>query len=233
MTDYDQTNTYAPNPDWPACRELVEREYRRMLGVKKVIWVPTGIVEDNGTFRGRSPNTSTSPNSTGVQIPHAGVYMLFPTNGHADEFIRFVAPDKIVLAEETLPRSPARTPAEQLLHWLREQNRERLERVYDIISRETTESGEAIQIVRIPMPELTLEVFEPGDGTYDYYAAYDRWEDGSTLPEVMLAVWPASHVNYAPTNDLVLVPRFWRPGRSHESQDNDARRGRLEDLFPT
>jgi Porphyromonas-type peptidyl-arginine deiminase len=37
VTDYDQPNTYAPNPDWPRCKALVENEYRRMLGVKKVI----------------------------------------------------------------------------------------------------------------------------------------------------------------------------------------------------
>ena len=113
-----------------------------------------------------------------------------------------------------------------MLHWLQDQNHERLERVYDIISRETTESGEPIRVVRIPTPELTLEVFLPGDGTYDYYAGYDRWEDGSTLPEVMLGVWPASYVNYVPTNDLVLVPKFWRPGRPLESWLKDDRGAR-------
>ncbi|HEU4390724.1 MAG TPA: agmatine deiminase family protein, partial [Blastocatellia bacterium] len=51
VTDYSQPNTYAPNPDWPACKNLVEAEYLRMLGVKKVIWLPTGIVEDDSTFR--------------------------------------------------------------------------------------------------------------------------------------------------------------------------------------
>ena len=122
--------------------------------------------------------------------PHAGVYTLFTTNGHPDEFLRFVAPDKVVLAEAKPSRAPAGTPVEELLRWLEEQNHARLERVYDIISRETTESGEPIQVVRIPMPELTLDVFQPGDGTYDYFAAYDRWEDGSTLPEVMLASGP-------------------------------------------
>jgi Porphyromonas-type peptidyl-arginine deiminase len=35
VTDYAEWNTYAPNPDWPACRALVEAEYRRMLGVQK------------------------------------------------------------------------------------------------------------------------------------------------------------------------------------------------------
>jgi Porphyromonas-type peptidyl-arginine deiminase len=120
-----------------------------------------------------------------------------------------------------------------LLRWLQEQNDARLERVYDIISRETTESGEPIQVVRIPMPELTFDVLRPGDGLYDYFAAYDRWEDGSTLPEVMLAVWPTSYVNYVPTNDLILVSRFWKPGRALtiKRRDEEAR-DVLKALFP-
>lgn len=233
VTDYDQPNTYAPNPDWPACRILVEKEYRRMLGVRKVIWIPTGVVEDNGTFRGRLATHIHVPSLDGIDIPHTGVYTLFTTNGHPDEVVRFVTPAKVVLAQETLPSGSPSTPVEQLLHWLQEQNHRRLERVYDILSRAKTESGERIQIVRIPMPKLTLDVFRPGDGQYDYFAAYDRWEDGSTLPEAMLAVWPASYVNYAPTNDLVLVPRFWKPGRPRESREKDrAARAVLEHLFP-
>ncbi len=233
VTDYDQPNTYAPNPDWPACKVLVENEYRRMLGVRKVIWVPTGVIEDNGTFRGRLATHIHVPSLNGIDIPHTGVYTLFTTNGHPDEVVRFVAPAKVVLAQETLPNAPAVTPVERLLHWLQEQNHLRLERVYDIISGQTTQSGEPIQVVRIPMPKLTLDVLQAGDGQYDYFAAYDRWEDGSTLPEVMLAVWPASYVNYAPTNDLVLVPRFWKPGRPHESKEKDrAARAVLKDLFP-
>ncbi len=73
VTDYDEPNTYAPSPDWPACRSLVEEEYRRMLGAKKVIWVPTGIVEDNGTFRGPQGKHVHVPSYDGVDIPHAGV----------------------------------------------------------------------------------------------------------------------------------------------------------------
>ena len=195
-----------------------------MLGVRKVIWIPTGVIEDNGTFRGRLATHIHVPSFNGIDIPHTGVYTLFTTNGHPDEVVRFVAPAKVVLAQETLPDAPAMTPVEQLLHWLREQNHQRLERVFDIISAATTESGERIEVVRIPMPELTLDVFQPGDGQYDYFSVYDRWEDGSTLPEVMLAVWPASYVNYAPTNDLVLVPRFWKPGRPTRARRRTARR---------
>ncbi len=233
VTDYSQPNTYAPNPDWPACKALVENEYRRMLGAKKVIWIPTGVIEDNGTFRGALAPHIHVPMLEGIDIPHAGVYTLFTTNGHTDELLRFVAPNRVVLAEETVPRTPVRTPVEKLIRWLQEQNHERLERVYDIISRETTESGEPIRVVRIPTPALTLEVFEPGDGIYDYYAAYDRWEDGSTLPPVMLAVWPTSYVNYVPTNGLVLVSSFWKPGRSLETRKRDEEaRSLLREVFP-
>jgi hypothetical protein len=48
------------------------------------------------------------------------------------------------------------------------------------------------------------------------HAFYDRWEDGSTLPDVMLGVWNASYVNYVPTNGLVIVSKFWRPGLPFE-----------------
>jgi agmatine deiminase len=189
VTDHNQPNTYAPNPDWPACKTLVENEYRRMLGVKKIIWVPTGMIEDTGTFRGALATHIKIPKLNGIDIPHAGVYTMFGVNGHADEFLRFVSPKTVVLARETVSNAPARTPAERLLRWFQEQNHERLEQVYDIISRETTESGEPIRVVRIPTPVPTLDALKAGDGTYDYFAGYDRWEDGSTLPEIMLGVW--------------------------------------------
>jgi len=233
ITDFSQPNTYAPNPDWPACKALVENEYRRMLGVKKIIWVPTGVIEDTGTHRGALATHIRVPKLNSVDIPHAGVYTMFGVNGHADEFLRFVSPNTVVLAQEAIPSVTARTPAERLIQWLQEQNHERLERVYNIISRATTESGESIRVVRIPMPVPTLDTVEPGDGVYDYFANYDRWEDGSTLPGVMMGIWAASYVNYAPTNNLVLVSKFWKPGRSLEiKRRDDEARDVMKGLFP-
>jgi agmatine deiminase len=233
VTDESRPNTYAPNPDWPACKVLVEREYERMLGARKVIWVPTGVIEDRGTFRGPLGTHIHVREFDGVDIPHAGVYTMFGTNGHPDEFLRFVSPDTVVLAQTKRSESPVRTAADALLRWLDEQNHQRLERAYDILSRETTARGERIRIVRIPTPELTFDIIGPGDGTYDYFAGYDRWEDGSTAPPIMFTVWPSSYVNYVPTNDLVLVPRFWKPGRplAVKKKDDEAR-DVLKSLFP-
>ncbi len=233
VTDYSQPNTYAPNPDWAACRALVEQEYERMLGVKKFIWVPTGVIEDNGTFRGALGTHIQVPRFDGVEIPHAGVYTMFTTNGHPDEYLRFVSPTKVVLAQASPRRDDGRSRADELIGWLEEQNHQRLERVYDILSRERTETGEPIEIVRIPTPELTLDVIRPGDGTYDYFIGYDRWEDGSATPEVMLTVWPTSYVNYVPTNDLVILSKFWKPGRAFEIKRKDEEAKEiLARLFP-
>jgi hypothetical protein len=49
----------------------------------------------------------------------------------------------------------------------------------------------------------------------------------------MLGVWPASYVNYVPTNDLVLVSRFWKPGRPSEALRRDrAAQDVLKRAFP-
>jgi agmatine deiminase len=233
VTDYSQPSTYAPNPDWPACKARVEGEYRRLLGVAKLIWVPTGVIEDAGTFRGALAPHLRVPAFGGFDVPHAGVYTMFGTNGHPDEFLRFVSHDTVVLAKTDVSDAPARTPLERLARWLDRRNHERLERVYDIISRATTERGEPIKVVRIPMPVLTFDLIQPGDGIYDYFAGYERWEDGSTAPERMFTVWPASYVNYVPTNDLVIVPRLWKPGRPLDvKRRDDEARDVLRGLFP-
>jgi agmatine deiminase len=221
VTDFRQPNTYAPNPDWPACRVLVEREFRRMLGVRKIIWIPTGVIEDTGAFRGALGAHLRVPEFQGMPIPHAGVYTMFGVNGHTDEFLRFVDSDTVVLARAAPSPGVPRTAVERLAEWLDRENQSRLERAFAILSSETTESGRPIRVVRIPTPVLTFDVTGPGDGTYEYFAAYDRWEDGSVTPPVMLGLWASSYVNYVPTNDLVIVSKFWKPGRSLQIKARD------------
>jgi hypothetical protein len=135
---------------------------------------------------------------------------------------RFVNANTVLLARQSVGQNPARTPTEKLIRWLEEQNAERLERAYEILSHATTESGEPMRVLRIPTPVHTLEVFHPGDGIYDYFAAYERWEDGSSVPEVMLGVWPASYVNYVPTNDVVLLAKYGSPGGDAERRERDS-----------
>ena len=86
-----------------------------------------------------------SPSPTRVSTPCSP-----PTDTRTSSFASS-SPDTVLLARGGGgPRVPANTPAERLLRWLQEQNRERLQRVYEISSgNATTESGDPIRIVRI------------------------------------------------------------------------------------
>ena len=74
------------NPDMT--KEAMELEYKRLLGVKKIIWLKQGLVEDNHTFLG--PITT----SDGTKA-----YTVVTTNGHIDEFARFVNDSTILMAK--------------------------------------------------------------------------------------------------------------------------------------
>ena len=224
VTDFSQPNTYAPHPDWPACRALVEGEYRRLLGVKKFIWVPTGVIEDQGTFRGALGQHIRVGRFDGFDIPHAGVYTMFTTNGHPDEYLRFVSQDTVVVAEAEVSTDPIRTPLDALARWLEQQNRDRMARVFDIVSRSTTESGDPIKIVRMPLPVHVFDVIQAGDGTYDYFTDFDRWEDGTTTPGRMLTVWPGATSITCRRTTWCSVSRFWQ-ARSSAGNETAGRAG--------
>lgn len=99
------TGTYARN------RELgrvgTEKALKAFLGVRKVIWVESGIVGDD-------------------------------TSGHTDDFVRFVAPGRILLCDEPNQQDPNH----QALSVVRKQ----LERAQD-------SAGRSLEIIKLPMPQ--------------------------------------------------------------------------------
>ena len=221
--DASSPSTYKDTPEWQQGKKLVEDEYRRMLGAKKVIWLPTGVVEDDGPYRGALMKDIRVPSFEGRPIPHAGVYTMFTTNGHADEFVRFVGRNTILLAQSVV--SPLREGAselERLAHRLETENHKRLEKAYEILSAAVDERGQPFEILRIPTPVMMFDLYGPGDEMYAYYKDYTRWEDGSSIGEAMFAVLPTSYANFFPTNQLVLLARYWKPGRSEEIKARDA-----------
>ncbi len=230
VTDYDEPNTYAPNPDWPACRSLVEEEYRRMLGAKKVIWVPTGIVEDNGTFRGRPGEAR--PRAPLRRRRHSARRRLHAL--HHERPHRRVPALRVARHGSARPGEPVARSGGDAGPGVAPLAPGPEPRAASAGLRHHFQGDDGVRRAhpshRNPSARAHSRGVPAGDGTYDYYAGYDRWEDGSTLPEAMLAVWPASYVNYVPTNDLVLVPKFWRPGRPLESWLKDTRGARHPEI---
>ena len=226
--------SYEPSAEWNACRQQLEEQYGRSLGVRKLIWLPTGVYEDEGTFRGPIGRQFQIKQFEGKTIQHPGVYTLYTTNGHGDEFVKFIAEDTVLLAQCTLsPDSDKdQSPLGQLAAYIEKQNYDRLERCAAIISKETTQDGKPLKLVRIPTAPLIFTVMEPGDPIYDYYKQYNHWEhpQRDQLNGPMLAVLPTSYVNYlmttrtvgaksqTETSGAVLVARYWREGEGRPDE---------------
>lgn len=132
----------------------IENEYKRVLGVKKVIWLKKGLAEDDAI-----------------------------TSGHINEFARFSDPNTILLAQVL--------PVDRYANWASKESYLRLEENYNILKNSTDQNGKHFKIIRIPIPPtLYREAEKTG----------------------VVAV--RSYLNYAVINRAVIIPSYWRSGRS-------------------
>jgi len=193
----------------------MEAEYQRLLGVKKVIWLKEGLLEDRHTFLG--------PLSTADSTK---VYTVVTTNGHVDEFARFVNDSTILLA--SIDSTELKDPMAQ-------ENHRRLEENFRILSESTDQNGKSFKIVRLPLPRTILTTMGPGDYVYDYIKTLE-YSDGSEFPkgDTITVVAPASYLNFIITNTVVIGQKYWREGMplKIKMQDEEALRI-LKEVFPS
>lgn len=195
-------------------RAEMEAEYKRLLGIKKVIWLKEGIVEDRHTFLG--------PITTAEGIP---AYPVWTTNGHIDEYARFANDSTILLAQ--VDSADFADPIARENHRLLEEN-------YRIMAHSTDQEGRPFTIVRMPMPLTVLDTLGPGDYAYDGIAEID-YQDGHQFPvgEKVLTIAAASYLNFIITNSVIVGQKYWRSGMPQEVMDRDAEaRATLQAVFP-
>ncbi len=192
----------------------MEEEYRRLLGVKKVIWLKQGLHEDDHTFLG--PLTTANGSKA---------YTVVTTDGHIDEFARFVNDSTVLLAQ--VDSTDFDDP-------IALENHQRMEENYQILSRETDQDGNSFHILRMPLPKTALHKMAPGDYVYDYIKTLD-YRDGSTFPagDTINVVAAASYLNFLITNSVVLGQKYWREGLDEEIKRRDEEAQKvLESAFP-
>ena len=199
------------NPQWSLAQ--IEAEFRRMLGVKKVIWMHQGLREDDHTFAGPIRDKSGQP-----------IYTVVTTNGHADEYVRFAAADLLLLAEaDTASDDP-----------LEQENARRLAENYRLLQAATNQNGRPFRIVRVPLPYPVIGMMAPGDGIYDFISTLD-YEDGSPFPvgQPVQVIAAASYLNFLVANGCVLMPKYWKAELDVKIQARDeAVRAILQSAFP-
>lgn len=196
------------NPGVPL--ERIEREYLRVYGKKKVVWLGRSPLADR-VFSG----------------PKLANYFGMGANGHIDEYVRFVNDSTVVIAQI----DSADAVADQLAAADREillENLAELKAARDA-------QGRPFRIVTLPAPALHLHTWT---GPLPEWAKrrdeMGAWFRGYEVGDTIRWVPAVSYMNFFITNGVVLVPRYWREGLPEREREKDEEvRITLQRLFPS
>jgi agmatine deiminase len=187
----------------------MEAEFKRVVGAKKIIWLKQGLYEDDQTTTGILKNAAGEP-----------LYNLLTTNGHTDEYVRFVNPSTVLLAA---------IDSADLTDPVARENLKRLKINEDILSKATDQDGTPLTILKMPLPRLIVKEMRPEDEVYKIISQL-TYADGSKFPvgKPVKGIAAASYLNFLIANDVVLVAAY-----GGENRDRDlAAQKVLQTVFP-
>lgn len=185
------------HPGWS--RTAIERQLRRLPGVRQVVWLPAGLAQDP-LHRARV----------------TGRYVAWGTGGHTDEFVRFADPRTVLLAWPDEDEA-ARHPVSRL-------NLQRMRRNLSILQSVRDEKGRPLRVLKLPLPHVVERRIrlaadaDPAWSTGWSAAQLPRslgWRDG----EEVIQVASTSTANFVVANGVVLVPDYrdhGTPAHVHE-----------------
>lgn len=198
-------------------KQQIEDEFKRVLGVKKIIWLPWGRFDDDLTFKACLPSTNGKKD----------VYTVITTGGHIDEHVRFVNANTILYTQIT--------DAEAKADPIAAENKRRFEENINILQNATDQDGNKFELVAMPSAPAIIETLKPGDGVYDYLAANDSMKLQNPIKEgqPIKVILAASYLNFLITNNVVLAQKFYVEGAPVEWKDLDEKATAiLQQVFP-
>lgn len=194
-------------------KQQMEAEYKRLLGVKKVIWLKQGLVADNHTFLGPIKTADGTK-----------AYTVVTTNGHIDEFARFVNDSTILLAKvDSAFNDPIAL-----------EDHRRMEENYRILSTATNHNGRPFTIIRMPLPYSVYTTMNPGDSVYEYIKTLN-YRNGSVFPkgETIKVIAALSYLNFIIANSVIIGQTSWREGMPNDLKLQDENAAKiLASVFP-
>ena len=193
-----ETVTFQRNPALP--KEYIEAEFKRVLGVNNVIWMKKGLVEDPLWFNQIFDN----------------YYAAWTTNGHTDEFVRFVNDSTIALAWVD--------EKERNVNKFNQLNYQRMAENLAVLQKATDQNGKPFNIIKVPLPDLIyLKTKVVNGGDNSYLLDRTKWTIPTTwLPQKGLLkagetinwVAASSYLNFLVTKNTVLLPTYISQGSS-------------------
>lgn len=192
----------------------IAAEFKRVLGVTKIIWLKQGVRDDDNSTFGK------------IEGPDKKMfYTVLTTNGHVDEFARFVNDSTILLA---WVKPEDRKSAVEI------ESAKRMEVNYNILKNSTDQDGKPFKIIKVPMPYPVLNTLQPGDGVYDILSEL-TFKDGSKFPQGknIDVIAAASYLNFLIANKVVLMAKYWKPGLPIEIKKRDEEAfNMIQNVFP-
>jgi agmatine deiminase len=185
------------HPQWR--RDTIERELRRLPGVRKLIWLPAGLAHDplhRATIVGR----------------HVG----WGTGGHTDQFVRF-ADRRTVLLAWVDEAEAARHPVMRL-------NQQRMQRNFELLSHSSDGQGRPLRVLKLPLPriiERRVQLSASADQAHSRQWSADAFpaHEKRRQADAVMQVASSSYLNFVVANDLVLLPDYRRHGTPAALQD--------------
>jgi agmatine deiminase len=189
----------------------VEAELKRVFGIQKVIWLKRGVADDDLSYEGKLPGD---------------LFTVLTTGGHIDEFARFVGPRTILLAAVS-PQEAAEDPIAKITHGRMEEN-------FRILQAATDQDGRPFEIIRLPVPAPIVVTMDEQDEVYKLLQKL-KFKDGTVIAKgsTIKTLLAASYLNFVVANGIVLVPSYWKEGRSEiVKQKDEAAQEVLRRVFP-
>jgi agmatine deiminase len=205
-----EATVFDRNPN--SSKEEIEEEFKRVLGVKKILWMKKGLANDPNKFFRRIADN----------------YIGGGTGGHTDEFVRFANPTTILLAwvDED----------ERNSNILNSMNFERMSENLKILENATDQDGKPFKIIKVPIPDLiskkviAREKIVKGEITFDVKPSLFKASEAPAEGDSLLRLAASSYMNYLVTNGVVILPTYVDKGSSKDKEEKV--RKIFEENFP-
>lgn len=195
-------------------KEAQEAELKRVLNVKKIIWLKEGSAED--------------PDGWGTLITEN--YFGIGVKGHLDEFCRFVNENTILIS------FPDSVEAEE--DPVKRITLERMKVNYEILKNATDQNGNPFNIVKMPVPDINYMTFAlDTNNSNSEIKSLSSWilkvHKNFSAGDTVHFVPASSYLNFLITNETVFEAKYWSEGKPENSKSKDEKAKQiLKQYFP-